>query len=115
MVTSFHTNSITQPEIFVPLSRLHTVNANVFCIVDVNVKILNGGAWGRASERISVSLPSALEDCMSNVEDYYRNKHRGRKLQWNNLMSNGTVCALQSCVMILSCTTVMPNSAFRAL
>ncbi|KAJ7394388.1 Cullin-5 [Desmophyllum pertusum] len=28
----------------------------------VNIKILNAGAWSRASERIPVSLPTELED-----------------------------------------------------
>ncbi|KAF6038016.1 Cul5 [Bugula neritina] len=57
---------------------------------DVNIKILNGGAWTRASERISVSLPAQLEDFIPTIEDFYKRKHNGRKLHWNNLMSNGS-------------------------
>ena len=60
-------------------------------IVDVNIKILNAGAWARASERISVSLPVELEDLVPSVEEFYKRKHNGRKLHWNNLMSNGMI------------------------
>ena len=60
-------------------------------ILDVNIKILNAGAWARASERISVSLPVELEDLVPSVEEFYKRKHNGRKLHWNNLMSNGMI------------------------
>lgn len=32
-----------------------------------------------------------LEDYIPEVEDFYRKKHSGRKLQWYHHMSNGTV------------------------
>ena len=57
--------------------------------VDVNVRILNAGAWSRTSEKIAVSLPAELEDLVPSIEEFYKRKHNGRKLQWNNLMSNG--------------------------
>ena len=57
----------------------------------MNIKILNAGAWARASERISVSLPVELEDLVPSVEEFYKRKHNGRKLHWNNLMSNGMI------------------------
>lgn len=61
-------------------------------VVDnLNVKILNAGAWSRGSERIQVSLPIQLEDFIPEVEEFYRNKHSGRKLQWHHHMSNGTI------------------------
>lgn len=60
-----------------------------FNIADVNIKILNAGAWARASEKIGVTLPVELEDLLPSVDEFYRGKHKGRKLQWNNLMSNG--------------------------
>ena len=61
----------------------------MFYISDVNIKILNAGAWARPSEGISVSLPAELEDLIPSVDDFYKRKHNGRKLQWNTLMSNG--------------------------
>jgi cullin-5 len=57
----------------------------------INIKILNAGAWARGSDRVTVSLPLELEDYIPEVEDFYRKKHSGRKLQWHHHMSNGTV------------------------
>lgn len=57
----------------------------------INIKILNAGAWARCSERVSVSLPLELEDYIPDVEDFYKKKHSGRKLQWYHHMSNGTI------------------------
>jgi hypothetical protein len=60
----------------------------------INIKILNAGAWARGSERVTVSLPLELEDYIPEVEDFYKKKHSGRKLQWYHHMSNGTVCII---------------------
>uniref|UniRef100_A0A1B0FBN3 Cullin-5 n=1 Tax=Glossina morsitans morsitans TaxID=37546 RepID=A0A1B0FBN3_GLOMM len=57
----------------------------------INIKILNAGAWARCSERVSVSLPLELEDYIPDVEEFYKKKHSGRKLQWYHHMSNGTI------------------------
>ncbi|XP_050439337.1 cullin-5-like isoform X3 [Adelges cooleyi] len=57
----------------------------------LNIKILNAGAWSRGSERVTVSLPVELEDYIPEVEEFYRKKHTGRKLQWYHHMSNGTI------------------------
>lgn len=65
---------------------------NKGCLADtINIKILNAGAWARGSERVQVSLPLELEDFIPEVEDFYRHKHNGRKLQWYHHMSNGTI------------------------
>jgi len=57
----------------------------------INIKILNAGAWARSSDRVTVTLPMELEDYIPQVEEFYRQKHNGRKLQWHHLMSNGIV------------------------
>merc|ERR1719209_422095 len=57
----------------------------------VSIKILNIGAWARTSERVPVTLPRELEDFIPEVEEFYKTKHSGRKLQWHHHMSNGTV------------------------
>ncbi|XP_033341986.1 cullin 5 isoform X2 [Megalopta genalis] len=57
----------------------------------INIKILNAGAWARGSERVTVSLPLQLEDYIPEVEEFYKKKHSGRKLQWYHHMSNGTL------------------------
>lgn len=66
-------------------------NNNESLADSINIKILNAGAWARSSERIAVTLPTELEDYIPQVEEFYRQKHRGRKLQWHHLMSNGTL------------------------
>lgn len=58
---------------------------------NINVKILNGGAWQQPAERVPVSLPLELEDFIPEVEDFYRQSHSGRKLQWHHHMGNGTI------------------------
>lgn len=64
-------------------------------ILNINLlhflQILNAGAWARGSERVTVSLPLQLEDYIPEVEEFYKKKHSGRKLQWHHHMSNGTV------------------------
>lgn len=57
----------------------------------INIKILNAGAWARSSDRVTVTLPMELEDYIPQVEEFYRQKHNGRKLQWHHLMSNGII------------------------
>merc|ERR1719385_574837 len=57
----------------------------------VSIKILNMGAWARTSERVPVTLPRELEDYIPEVEEFYKSKHSGRKLQWHHHMSNGTI------------------------
>ncbi|KAK6185168.1 hypothetical protein SNE40_007460 [Patella caerulea] len=57
----------------------------------INIKILNAGAWARSSDRVSVTLPRELEDYIPQVEEFYKLKHSGRKLQWHHLMSNGII------------------------
>lgn len=58
---------------------------------NLNLKILNAGAWARGGDRVQVSLPLQLEDFIPEVEEFYRSKHSGRKLQWHHHMSNGTI------------------------
>jgi hypothetical protein len=71
------------------------VSGPIFFFSDsINIKILNAGAWARSSERVTVSLPLELEDYIPEVEDFYKKKHSGRKLQWYHHMSNGTVCII---------------------
>jgi len=67
---------------------------NLVCMLhtdSINIKILNAGAWARSSDRVTVTLPMELEDYIPQVEEFYRQKHNGRKLQWHHLMSNGIV------------------------
>jgi len=67
-------------------------------ILNINLlhflQILNAGAWARGSERVTVSLPLQLEDYIPEVEEFYKKKHSGRKLQWHHHMSNGTVLCI---------------------
>jgi hypothetical protein len=88
--------------------------APLFFFADsINIKILNAGAWARGSERVTVSLPLELEDYIPEVEDFYKKKHSGRKLQWYHHMSNGTVCIVCKMhfvmVMILCCKVLFAH------
>lgn len=64
------------------------------CADSINIKILNAGAWSRGSDRVMITLPTELEDLIPQVEEFYRKKHNGRKLQWHHLLSTGTVSCL---------------------
>ncbi|ESO09577.1 hypothetical protein HELRODRAFT_97655 [Helobdella robusta] len=64
---------------------------NEYIADSINIKILNAGAWARTSDRIPVTLPTELEDYIPEVEEFYRQKHRGRKLHWHHFMSNGII------------------------
>ncbi|KAK2185672.1 hypothetical protein NP493_226g00009 [Ridgeia piscesae] len=66
-------------------------NNNETIADSINIKILNTAAWSRGTDRVSVTLPMELEDYIPQVEEFYRLKHNGRKLQWHHLMSNGII------------------------
>lgn len=57
----------------------------------INIKVLNGGAWGRGGDKIRVSLPRELEDYVPEVEAFYKKQHSGRKLNWMHHWSSGTM------------------------
>jgi cullin-5 len=57
----------------------------------VSIKILNVAAWARTTDKVPVTLPRELEDYIPEVEEFYKSKHSGRKLQWHHHMSNGTI------------------------
>lgn len=88
-------------------------NISTFFPDSINIKILNAGAWARGSERVTVSLPLELEDYIPEVEDFYKKKHSGRKLQWYHHMSNGTVCIVGRMyfvmLMILCCKVLFAH------
>uniref|UniRef100_T1J146 Cullin-5 n=1 Tax=Strigamia maritima TaxID=126957 RepID=T1J146_STRMM len=62
----------------------------------INIRVLNAAAWARPSEKVSVSVPVELEDFISEMEDFYRQKFNGRKLTWHHHMSNGSVILANS-------------------
>lgn len=71
--------------------KLDARNNNEPTADSLNIKILNDGAWSRASDKVTVSLPVELEDYIPKVEAFYKRMHTGRKLQWQHLYSNGTL------------------------
>uniref|UniRef100_A0A8R1DNJ8 Cullin-5 n=1 Tax=Caenorhabditis japonica TaxID=281687 RepID=A0A8R1DNJ8_CAEJA len=67
-------------------------NNNKSIADSINVKVLNGGAWGRgSSEMIRFSLPRELEDFVPEMEAFYKKQHNGRKLCWMHHWSSGTM------------------------
>nr|XP_023664828.1 cullin-5-like isoform X1 [Paramormyrops kingsleyae] len=71
--------------------EMHKHNKLALPADSANIKILNAGAWSRSSEKVSVSLPTELEDLIPEAEEFYKKNHSGRKLHWNHLMSNGII------------------------
>lgn len=67
-------------------------NMNSSTLADnINIKVLNAGAWSRSSDKVSVTLPPELEDYIPEVEKFYKSEHNGRKLTWHHLMSSGII------------------------
>ncbi|CAD6195381.1 unnamed protein product [Caenorhabditis auriculariae] len=68
-----------------------SINNNKMADV-VNIKILNGGAWGRGgSDKVRVSLPRELDEFVPEIEGFYKKQHSGRKLAWMHHWSSGTM------------------------
>ena len=57
-----------------------------------------------------VTLPTELEDYIPQVEEFYRQKHNGRKLQWHHLMSNGVVSSVLPKALLCLIYSKMLNS-----
>ena len=89
--------------------------ASTTCHDAINIKILNAGAWARGSERVTVSLPIELEDYIPEVEDFYKKKHSGRKLQW--YVYRGTLRkptqVIFTFVIVVSCFSQYSNLRLR--
>ena len=62
----------------------------------VNIKIFHHGAWGRQSDKLVMAMPHEVDEYLPLVEDFYKGKHQGRKLTWQNNYANATVCSLHS-------------------
>lgn len=60
----------------------------------MNLKVLNSGAWTRGRDKCHVSFPPMLEDIIPEVEEFYRNKHNGRKLNWAHNWSTANISFL---------------------
>lgn len=57
----------------------------------VNIKIFHHGAWGRQSDKLVMALPHEVDEYLPLVEEFYKGKHQGRKLTWQNNYANATV------------------------
>ncbi|KAI6186837.1 Cullin-5 [Aphelenchoides besseyi] len=57
----------------------------------INLKILNAGAWSRGRDKCHVSFPSEIEELIPMVDDFYKVKHTGRKLNWAHNWSSSIV------------------------
>ncbi|CAD5226339.1 unnamed protein product [Bursaphelenchus okinawaensis] len=58
---------------------------------NVNLKILNAGAWGRGREKAHITLPREIDDIIPEIEDFYKKQHVGRKLNWAHSWSTGLI------------------------
>lgn len=57
----------------------------------VNLKILNANAWIRGRDKCHVSLPPELEEVIPDIEEFYKDKHSGRKLNWAHNWSTANI------------------------
>ncbi|KAI6227461.1 Cullin-5 [Aphelenchoides fujianensis] len=62
----------------------------------IQLKILNAGAWSRGRDKCHVSFPPEIEEIIPEVEEFYKKKHTGRKLNWCHNWSSGVVTFVSS-------------------
>jgi cullin-5 len=55
------------------------------------LKILNAGAWSRGRDKCHISFPSEIDDLIPEMEEFYKTKHVGRKLNWAHNWSSAVV------------------------
>jgi cullin-5 len=65
-------------------------------------KILSAAAWPHPGDKIDVSLPAQIEDVLPEIEEFYKKKHSGRKLNWHHTVSNGQVINLKIKYFLIS-------------
>ena len=83
--------------------------------------VLSAGAWVRGLSRFPIQLPHEIEEKLGSVEEFYKEQHSGRKLNFHPLLSHGTltfqsklgkyeleVSAMQ--LAILQCWNRRPNA-----
>ena len=66
-------------------------SGDTFIANAININVLNAGAWGRGSDRCSVTLPNELAELIPQMEDFYSSKHTGRNLCWYHALGNGVI------------------------
>ncbi|KAL3319873.1 Cullin-5 [Cichlidogyrus casuarinus] len=59
----------------------------------ISLKILTSAAWvpPPAQQKSSLALPLELEDFIPQIEQFYRDRHNGRKLIWQYHLSHGII------------------------
>ncbi|KAL1956016.1 hypothetical protein VTO42DRAFT_7831 [Malbranchea cinnamomea] len=55
--------------------------------IDLNVNVLSAAAWPSYPD-VPVKLPKEISQALSNFEEYYRAKYKGRKLQWKHSLAH---------------------------
>ena len=66
-------------------------SGDAFIANAININVLNAGAWGRSSDRCSVTLPNELAELIPQIEEFYSSKHTGRRLCWYHALGNGSI------------------------
>lgn len=57
----------------------------------INLKILNAGAWSRGRDKCHVSFPPEIDEIIPEMEEFYKKKHTGRKLNWAHNWSSAVI------------------------
>lgn len=62
----------------------------------ISLKILNAGAWSRGRDKCHVSFPTELDEIIPEIDEFYKNKHTGRKLNWAHNWSSAVIAFVNS-------------------
>lgn len=92
----------------------HDTQAASSFAVDVSVSVLTTGVWPPKMHKSQVNLPQECKDVCNAFENFYLNRHAGRKLKWQPSMGRAELKArfssgeyelsastLQMCVLML--------------
>ena len=61
--------------------------------IDMNVQVLTMGSWP-TQQSVQCEIPSELQACCAQFEEFYLKTHSGRKLSWQTNMGYGEVRAI---------------------
>ncbi|EHA54131.1 hypothetical protein MCOR27_006772 [Pyricularia oryzae] len=73
--------------------RRSSDRANKLSKIDLNVNVLSASAWPSYPDDPAVALPAGVLENLQHFEQYYKNKHEGRKLTWKHSLSQCVIKA----------------------
>lgn len=61
--------------------------------IDLSVNVLSASAWPSYPDEPAVALPAGVLENLQHFEQYYKNKHEGRRLTWKHSLSQCVIKA----------------------